>query len=857
MNDILLNEILPRVEKPSRYLGNEMNSVHKCAGDVRFRICLFFPDLYELGLGNLGLHILYAILNDMEDVWAERGYTSAPDLEAILRERHLPLFMLESKDSLRAADMIGFTLQSELTYTNVLNALDMSGIPLRASDRGENDPLIFAGGPSAHNPEPMAPFMDFIVIGDGEEAVVEMVEVLRPLQGASRRARLEALAALEGFYVPALYPFETLADGAIVPKEDAPKIRKRLLRDLDAARFPVNYIVPFTQLVHDGVSLEVLRGCTHGCRFCQAGLVTRPVRERSLPRIASLMEETLSNTGLEAVSLVSLSTCDYSQPRALVRQAGAAAHADNVSVSLPSLRLDSFAVELADAVADVRRSGLTFAPEAATPRLRAVINKFIPDEDLLEMAAEAVRRGWTSIKTYFMIGLPTERDEDVIAIADLCLRTLETIRRISGRAMVRTGVSTFVPKPFTPFQWCAQIDLDETVRRQRLLADRFRRHGNIKFGRHNPESSFIEGLLSRADRRAADLIEAAWRHGARLESWEEQLNFKAWKKAIDEMGYDVEAQFAARDLDARLPWDHIDVLVSKDWLREENHRAMRLEHAQDCRAGKCHRCGVIDHERDLCKTMLKRQAAGRKAENDPEIDTPSPTPRAPRETRDPLQRIRFRIGRTGAARLLSHLEMQSAWIRILRRAAIPVAYSQGYHAHPKLSFSTASPLGEESEGDYMDVMLDQFRRPEEVLERLRATLPRDFRVYSAEDVPLRGPSLMSIVTGYDYTLFTNKEPETLRTAAAALLNADTFTVTRRAKARSKGLSRKERETIYIDVRNTLDRLEVEEMENGETAVHFSTTVVEGRYVKPRDLIPPLELDPIYTRILKRNTRLEK
>jgi len=854
LKDVLTNELLARVEKPSRYLGTELNTIHKDPETVDLRVALVFPDLYELGLGNLGLHILYAILNAREDVWAERAYTPAPDMEALLRERGLPLFMHESKDSLDCADLIGITLQSELTYTNILNIIDLAGLPLRSEHRGEDDPLLFAGGPAVFNPEPLAPFMDFFVIGEGEDAILELVDVLKPLKGAPKRQKLEAIAALEGFYVPALYPFETMPDGQILPKEDAPKIVKRLVNSLDGATYPTKYIVPFTQLVHDGIGLEVLRGCTQGCRFCQAGMVTRPVRERSLENIDKLMEDTLANTGFESVSLVSLSTCDFSRPRTLVKQAAERAHKDHVSVSLPSLRLDSFAVEMADMVAGVRRSGLTFAPEAATPRLRAVINKFIPDEDLLQMAGEAYRRGWSHVKTYFMIGLPTERDEDVLAIADLCIRTLNMGRKITPGAMVRTGVSTFVPKPFTPFQWARQIGLEETEHKQRMLSEKFRKHPGIKFGRHAPETSFIEGLLTRADRRGGDLIEAAWRNGARLETWDEHVNFGAWRKAIEDIGYDVEFQFRERDIEERLPWDHIDVLMPKKWFQEDWKNATELKYAQDCRAGKCHLCGVIYRERELCKTMLKNQKQGHLEEEQTWEGVPQPT----REHPDPVQRLRFRIGRTGESRFLAHLETKDVWVRALRRARAPLAYTKGFHAQPRLNFATAAPLGEESIGDYMDVMLTERVEPEELLNRVASTLPQDFRAFEAVETPLRGASLMSAVTGFSYTLHATADPAQVKSRIQQILREDEVLVTRNVKtrgAKKRGRHPRQKNTAEIDIRPMISELRLAETDGHQVAIEFETDAVEGRLAKPKEILALLGIDHEAARTLKRETRL--
>ncbi|HOJ23327.1 MAG TPA: TIGR03960 family B12-binding radical SAM protein, partial [Armatimonadota bacterium] len=531
LSRILEDEILPRVEKPSRYLGCEVNATRKEAAPGDVRIALAFPDLYDLGLPNLGLLILYDILNRREGVHAERVYAPGLDLEAILRERRLPLFSLESRTPLAQFDCIGFTLQYELCYTNLLNMLDLAGIPLQSSQREDRHPIILAGGPCALNPEPLADFIDAFAIGDGEEVIVEIAEALRATKGVPRAERLRRLAEIEGVYVPALYETRTLPDGTVLPV--GPKVRKRVVA-LEGAPFPTEYVVPFTQQVHDRVSLEVLRGCTQGCRFCQAGMMNRPVRERSLKTLRELQEAALRATGYEEIALASLSTCDYSRVRSLVAQTVEAATPWGTAVSLPSLRLDSFSVDLVEMVQSMRKSGLTFAPEAATPRLRAVINKGITDEDLLETTAEVFRRGWEVVKLYFMIGLPTETEEDVAAIAELSRRVLAGGRSFRRNARINLGVSTFVPRPHTPFQWERQISLEETQAKQRLLAERLR--GGVKFGRHDAFASYLEGVFARGDRRVGGALLEAWRRGARMDAWSEHFDFARWQEAFATVG---------------------------------------------------------------------------------------------------------------------------------------------------------------------------------------------------------------------------------------------------------------------------------------------------------------------------------
>ena len=865
------------MEKPSRYVGSELNTVDEKSKDlskVRVRIALAFPDLYDLGLGNLGIHILYAVLNQLDYVRAERAYAPALDMEQQLRERGLPLFALESKDSLDQFDGIGITLQSELTFTNILNIIDLSGLALRTKDRKESDPLIFCGGPAVFNPEPLAPFVDFFVMGDGEDVVVEIAEIMDRLP--TREGRLEALAKLQGVYVPALYEMETLPDGRILPPIDGPKITKRIARDLNKAIFPEQYIVPYTQQVHDRVSLEVLRGCTQGCRFCQAGMTTRPVRERTIENIDQLLEKTLESTGYEEVSLVSLSTCDYSQVRKMVDGVVQKAAPQRVGVSLPSLRLDSFSVELADMVAGIRRTGLTFAPEAASPRLRAVINKWIPDEDLLEMSDKAFGLGWDHVKLYFMIGLPTERDEDVEAIADLTLRTVAVGKEKNKRAKVHTGVSTFVPKPFTPFQWSRQIGLDETRRRQGILMERFQNEPSVKFGRHNPAETFLEGLISRADRRGADLIEAAFRLGCRFDAWDEHLDMDKWHQAIEESGTDVAFELRERELDERLPWDHIDIMIPKQWFVDDWVRATELKHAPDCRASKCHRCGVIDVERPLCAHMLRNAIEGRKEEKtwvrpEPPKEMgqkpakPGLPPVRPPEP-PPVQRLIFRTGLKGKTRFLSHLEAMNARIRALRRAKMPMSYSEGFHPHPKVAFAGARPVAEETEAEYMDVTLNQAVDPQEALNQLNAVMPEGFEVYDVEEVPVRARSLGARMQGATYWFLVRDESEELQQKVDELMASESVFVTRKVKKKrsKKGRFGRRRPPFkQVDLRPHFRRIEL--MENASLDASWADIVahvlvveldvIDGRGARPSELITLLGLDPGRVHIIRRETRL--
>lgn len=748
LETILLNEILPRVEKPSRYLGNELNAIRKerRPGDIRF--ALAFPDLYDVGLSNLGILILYNILNQMDGVVAERSYAPGIDLEALLRARGLPIFSWETKTPLGEFDAIGFSIQYELAITNILTMLDLAGIPLRAEDRGNDDPLIFAGGPCVYHPEPFSRFIDAFVIGDGEEAIVGVANVVRETQGRPRHERLEALTEVRGVYVPLLYPTVRGPDGTILPDPNGPKIKKAMIRSLDDQPFPTAYIVPFTQQVHDRVSMEVLRGCTQGCRFCQAGMTYRPVRERSLDTITNLLQETIRKTGYDEISLSSLSTCDYSKVNHLVENTVQQLTPQGVSVTLPSIRTDSFSVDLSDMVATGKKSGITFAPEAASPRLRALIDKWIPDEELLKTTSAVFERGWKKVKLYFMIGHPTETDEDVQAIVDLTLRVLAGGRKWVPSAGVNVGVSTFVPKPFTPFQWERQIDMEETRHKQEILRRGLSVRG-VRLRPHDAENSWLEGIISRGDRSVGELFELAWKEGCRLDGWSEHFDFSKWQRAVDKWGQDPAHLLRERDVNEPLPWDHIDIFIEKKFFQRDLEKAKKamLEAAltSDCRNG-CHVCGVIHEDKQLCNTMIQTYKKGQK---ETEAWKPKPPPKAPWEEPD-IGRLRFRFEKGEKVRLLSHLELASSMQRTLRRAQVPTGYTKGFSPHMRLAFGDALPVGMSSSGEYGDLRLRADIDAGDFVRRVNDVCPHGFRILAATPVELKAPSLTSKVEAARY-----------------------------------------------------------------------------------------------------------
>jgi radical SAM family uncharacterized protein len=764
-----LERILGGVQKPGRYLGLERNRVLKDWDAVAVRLLLAFPDEYGIGMSHQGTRILYHIANSRTDTLAERAFAPWPDMAAAMRAAGVRLYSLESYHEVREFDIIGITLQTELNYVNVPYLLDLAGIPRFARDRNEGDPLVVGGGPCMANPEPVADFFDAFAIGDGELLLRSLLDTIKTAKG-TRLPRLEtlrALARITGMYVPRFYAwtlsaspteggsFEVLDDSAAFP------VTRVFAERLDPADVPTDPLVPAVEVVQDRLGMEVVRGCTQGCRFCQAGYWYRPVREHDPETVLKTMEAHVDATGYEEVGLLSLSTADYSQIEPLAFHLAERLAPRRVGVSLPSLRAESFSVAVADAVSRVRKSGFTFAPETGSDRLRRVINKTFTNADMIAAAGVAFSRGWNLIKVYAMIGLPTETDEDLEELARLAEGILEAARRVGNRrATVKVSVGPFVPKAWTPFQWEPFVPVGELSRRIELLRNRFRRIRWAKLTWNEPKESQLEALLSRGDRRLGEVIARAHNLGAVFDGWGEWSRPDAWEQAIAEAGIDLESELGRREVTAVLPWDVIDAGVRKGYLKAERRRGFMEAETPDCRWGDCMRCGIPGDGLDTQLALPTLPVVGDEAPGLARAKNAAyrlrPLPRVfpsgePLGQPERLARYRFTFEKLGDARWLSHRNVMDLLERALRAAEVPVRYTEGYNPHVRLSMGPALPLGYEAAAERFDV---ECHAPVEIgmLSRANRVLPDGLQLTGCEALPEGAPSLGKSVAACRYRL---------------------------------------------------------------------------------------------------------
>jgi radical SAM family uncharacterized protein/radical SAM-linked protein len=765
MSPDTIQEMLSLVEQPSRYLGTEVNRIRKDPLAVNIRVALAFPDLYEIGMSHFGIQILYHLINRRGDALAERVFAPADDMAGLLVKHNRPLFSLESRTPLAAFDLIGFSLLYEMNYTNVLHMLRLGGIPFTSAERDHRHPLVIAGGPCTCNPEPIAEIFDAVIIGDGEAVVDQLLETAigwREETAPRKSSLFQNWSQIQGVYIPS---FHTV--GQTRSKSPPPPVRRVVAPELGSATTPLKPLIPFGKPIHDRLRIEIARGCTRGCRFCQAGMIYRPVRERPMASVLDITAASLAATGYEDLSLLSLSTGDYACIAPLMQQLIERYRSQKVAISLPSLRAGTLTPALMQQVRSIRKTGFTIAPEAGSQRLRNVINKNITDDDIARTVTDAVALGWKVIKLYFMIGLPTETDRDLDAICDLVKALQVQVKSLNkGRRATTLNVSfsTFIPKPHTPFQWEPQIQLAESTHKIHALRQKLS-GPNVKVKWQNPHISFLEGLWARGGRNLTPLLETAYQKGCRFDGWSDHFRFDRWREAIQESGIDVEAAvYGQRSLDANLPWDHIDIGVTKDFLWQERQRAFQGKRTGDCRTGECNACGVCDFDRIQPLSHGPATPEGR----------PEPAADVPGEYVE--KRVRFE--KTGNGRFLSHIELVNAITRALRRADVPLRYTEGFHPTPKMAFEDALPIGLESYCEICYLWVGKGLGPEQIITGVNRQLPEGIRFLDCQPAPSRRQRANNC--GYRYQIRApgnGFDPQIV----SAFLNSRSLVVTRRRK----------------------------------------------------------------------------